>query len=86
VPIADRPVTAPRRTAAILPAATAGASLPGSAATTPRQIAQAIPATQAEAIAEEAATEVVAVTAVAAVAEAINAARPADNERHFDLP
>jgi len=42
-----------------------------SAAITPPPIVRAIPATQPEAIAEEAATEVVAVTAVA---EAINAA------------
>jgi len=60
----------------------AGASLLGSAPTNPRQIAQAIPATQSEAIAEEAATEV----AVTAVAEAINAMRPADKRATSDLP
>ena len=63
--IADRLATAPDRTAAMIPAA-AGVSPVGSAATTPRQIVQAIRATQAEATAEEALTE---------VAEAINAAR-----------
>lgn len=55
-------------------AVTAGTSPAGSAVTIPRQIVRAIRATSAEAMAE-----------VTGVAEAIDAAHPAERPRHFDL-
>ena len=80
--IADHLATAPDSTAAIMPAATAGASSTGSAATIPHSTVRAIRAIQAEATAGPAAMAAMAV--VEATAVAINAARRR-TVQHFDL-